>query len=310
MTTPQQPPPTTSTSTSPSPTPAARYGRVGIWSGVLRSDDESRRGEITEAAAELDELGYGTLWLGGNPGVEHAARVLAATKRVRVATGILSIWQHEAAAVAAQTAEVNAAHDGRFTLGLGVSHAVLADQYRRPYSAMVAYLDALDAAAPSVPPTDRVLAALGPRMLKLSRDRAAGAHPYLVTPEHTATARTTLGPDRLLAPELKVVLDPDLPRARETARGYLVHYLALPNYTASLTRLGFTDADYADGGSDRLIDATFALGSAEAIRARADEFFAAGADHLAVQVVTAHTGEDLPREEWRTLASALPLTSS
>ncbi|WP_419996390.1 LLM class F420-dependent oxidoreductase [Streptomyces boninensis] len=303
MTTPQQQPPT--------PSPALnRYGRIGIWSSILRSDDTSRRGELADAAAELDELGYGTLWLGASPGVEQAARVLESTKRARVATGILSIWQHEPATVAAQTAEANAAYDGRFTLGLGVSHAVLADQYRRPYSAMVAYLDALDAASPPVAPADRVLAALGPRMLELARDRAAGAHPYLVTPEHTATARTTLGADAVLAPELKVVLDPDIPRARSTARAYLSHYLALPNYTSSLTRLGFTEADYEAGGSDVLIDAVFALGSAEAIRARADEFLAAGADHLAVQVVTARTGEDLPREEWRRLAEALPLTTA
>ncbi|MQY13789.1 hypothetical protein SRB5_39440 [Streptomyces sp. RB5] len=285
-----------------------RFGRIGLWSSALRQDDPARRGEIAETAAELEELGYGTLWLGGSPGVEHAARILAATGRIRVATGILSIWQHEAPAVAAQYDAVNAEHAGRFTLGLGVSHAPLASAYNRPYAAMTAYLTALDDAALPVPPEGRVLAALGPRMLRLARERAAGAHPYLVTPEYVADARKQLGEGPLLAPELKVVMSSDLTEARATARAYLRYYLSLPNYTDNLRRLGFTDDDFAAHGSNRLIDSVFALGTPESIRARAQTFFQAGADHLALQVVTATPARDLPREEWRRLASVLELT--
>ncbi|BBJ42557.1 LLM class F420-dependent oxidoreductase [Streptomyces antimycoticus] len=259
-------------------------------------------------AAELDELGYGAIWLGGSPSPDQAGVLLDATSRITIATGILSIWDHEAAYVAERHAALNAAHDGRFLLGLGVSHSALAgERYRRPYTAMKEYLTALDSAPTPAPASQRVLAALGPKMLELSRDRATGAHPYLVTPEHTAKARDILGKDSVLAPELKVVLDTDLDRARATARGYLARYLALPNYTNNFLRLGFEDADFADGGSDRLISAMFALGDAEVIRARVDEFLAAGADHVAIQAVTDSPLADVPRAEWRTLAEALPL---
>jgi probable F420-dependent oxidoreductase len=173
---------------------------------------------------------------------------------------------------------------------------------------MQAYLSALDGAADPVPRQARVLAALGPRMLALSRDRAGGAHPYLVTEEHTAQARQVLGPDALLAPELKVVLDADLHSARDTAREYLRGYLAMPNYTSNLLRSGFTEDDLRDGGNDRLLDAVFALGDADAIAARVDAFLAAGADHVAIQVVSDDTRDRLPRETWRRLARTLPLS--
>ncbi|MEU7487046.1 LLM class F420-dependent oxidoreductase [Streptomyces sp. NPDC042319] len=287
-------------------------GTIGIWTGAYgarHSGDAERRAEIADAAAELDELGYGTLWLGGNPGVANAVPVLEATRNLRVATGILSIWEHEAAAVAAQFAEADAAFDHRFLLGLGVSHAQLADAYARPYSAMKDFLTGLDEAPVPVPAGRRVLAALGPKMLKLSRDRAAGAHPYLVTVEYTAQARAALGDDATLAPEHKVVLDTDFARGRQTARNYLSFYLAMPNYTNNLQRLGFTEEDFKDGGSDRLIDALFAIGDVDAVRRRTDDFLAAGADHVALQVVTADPLGDIPRAEWRRLAEALPLTS-
>ncbi|EYT78207.1 MULTISPECIES: LLM class F420-dependent oxidoreductase [unclassified Streptomyces] len=279
-------------------------GRYGVWSIGLRSEKADRRGAIAEAAAELEELGYGTAWLGGNSAPANAAPLLGATRTLTVGTSIQSIWQHDAGSSAAGFAELDAAHPGRFVLGLGVSHAKLAEQYRRPYSALVAYLDELDAA--KVPAGRRVLAALGPRTLELSRDRAAGAIPYLVTTEHTAQAREILGEGPLLAPELKVVLDEDPERARATARGYLAMYLQLPNYTDNFLRLGFTEDDVRDGGSDRLIDAVYAWGDEDRIRARVEEFLAAGADHLALQVVTGTTDPDeLPREEWRRLASLL-----
>ncbi|GHD89432.1 LLM class F420-dependent oxidoreductase [Streptomyces naganishii] len=281
-----------------------RVGRYGVWSIGLRSEDPARRGEIADAAAELEELGYGTAWLGGSSAPGNAAPLLEATSRLVVGTSIQSIWQHDAEASAAGFAGLESAHPGRFVLGLGVSHAKLAEQYRRPYSALVAYLDALDAAG--VPAGRRVLAALGPKTLELSRDRAAGAVPYLVTAEHTAQAREVLGEAPLLAPELKVVLDEDPERARTTARDYLAMYLALPNYTNNFLRLGFTEDDLKDGGSDRLVDAVFAWGDDARIRARVEEFFAAGADHVALQVVVAGAErESLPRQGWRRVAALL-----
>lgn len=286
-----------------------RWGRIGVWSAAWteeqRSGGEVLTGEFADAAAELDELGYGTLWLGGGPAVTYARPLLQTTSRMTVATGILSIWQHEAAEVAAQRAELERDFPGRFVLGLGVSHSRLAKDYAHPYTAMTEYLSALDSAAEPVPVRDRVLAALGPRMLALARDRAAGAHPYLVTPEHTARAREILGADAVLAPEFKAVLDTDPDRARAAARGHLDLYLQLPNYTSNLLRLGFTEDDFRDGGSDRLLDAVFAMGDETAIARRAAAYLDAGADHLAVQVVTGEPG--LPREQWRRLAAALPL---
>lgn len=283
------------------------FGRVGIWSSALhgsRTDDAGRKA-IAEAVAELEELGYGTIWIGGSPSPDDAAAVVAATRTVTVATGILNIWSHTAEEVAARIAAVDEAARGRFVLGLGVSHGPLVPQYARPYSAMVGYLDALDAATPPVEPGERVLAALGPKMLKLAADRALGAHPYLVTTEHTAEAREALGPDALLAPELTVVLDTDRDRARTTARNMLDMYLQLPNYTANLLRLGFAESDFADGGSVRLLDALFALGDAEHVTSRTREYLDAGADHVALQVLTADEGgSGLPRAQWRELAEA------
>lgn len=281
-----------------------RIGRYGIWSVGLRAEDPARRGELAEAAAELEELGFGAVWLGGSSAARHAVPLLEATGTLTVGTSIQSIWQYDAETSAASFAEVEAAHPGRFVLGLGVSHAKLADQYRRPYSALVAYLDALDDAG--VPAGRRVLAALGPKTLELARDRAAGAVPYLVTPEHTARAREVLGAGPLLAPELKVVLETDPARARSLARDTLAMYLALPNYTNNFLRHGFTEADLADGGSDRLVDAVFAWGDESRIRDRIDTFHQAGADHVALQIVTDAAERDtLPRDEWRRLASLL-----
>ncbi|MES9519904.1 LLM class F420-dependent oxidoreductase [Streptomyces capoamus] len=278
-------------------------GRYGIWSAELRSEDPERRGELDEAAAELEELGYGALWLGGNSTADHAAPLIGATRRIVVGTSIQNVWQQGAARTAASFAEVETAHPRRFALGLGVSHGPLVEGYSRPYTAMTGYLDELDKAG--VPAGRRVLAALGPKMLRLSRDRAAGAIPYLGTPEHTARAREILGEAPLLAPEFKVVLEADPARARETARAYLARYLGLPNYTDNFLRLGFSEDDIAGGGSDRLVDAVFAWGDEDRIRERVTAFHEAGADHVALQVVTPATGDTLPRQEWRRLAALL-----
>lgn len=276
-----------------------RVGRYGAWSIELRSEDPARRGELNEAAAELEELGYGAIWLGNNSTADHAAPLIGATRRVVVGTSVLNIWQQEAAATAAGFAEVESAYPGRYLVGLGVSHGPLVKEYSRPYAAMTRYLDELDQAGLAA--DSRVLAALGPKMLKLSGERAAGAIPYLVTPEHTARAREILGEGPLLAPELKVVLETD--PARALARDALAMYLTLPNYTDNFLRHGFTEADLAEGGSDRLIDAVFAWGDEDRVRDRIDTFHQAGGDHVALQLVTGTHSGRLPREEWRRVAA-------
>ena len=285
-------------------------GGVGVWSGALRY---GARDEIVEGAAELESLGYSALWFpdtGGEPSwLEAASTLLEATRSVVVATGILNLWTHDPAGTADGFARLSGAHPGRFLLGLGASHAAIVDRtepgrYQRPLAAMAAYLDALEVAEPPVPAEARVLAGLGPKMLTLARERAAGAHPYLTTPEHTQQAREILGADRLLAPEQRVVLETDRAAARELGRRHLEVYLRLPNYTNNLRRLGFTDDDLAGGGSDRLVDSLVAWGDEDTIARRVREHHDAGADHVCIQVVTADRRR-LPREGWRRLAPAL-----
>lgn len=279
-------------------------GRIGIWLGPHRVPDPAL---LPDAAAELEELGYGTFWLGGSPAhtLELPEALLRATRRLTVATGIASVWDGPAEALAARHHELGTAHPGRFLLGLGISHGPLVgDQYRHPYRKLVTYLDELDAAATPVPAAERVLAALGPKVLALAAHRAAGAHPYLVTPEHTRRARQILGDGPLLAPEQKVVLSTDPATARTLGREALSHpYLKLPNYLNNLRRLGFTDDDFADGGSDRLVDALVAWGDVDAIAARVDQHRGAGADHVAIQVLTERP--EVPLTAWRELAGAL-----
>ena len=257
-------------------------GRVGIWARELRFDPDPSA--IADAAAELEEHGWSALWIPDAGGDIFGAVdvLLDATRSVAIATGILNIWMQDPEEVARESDA--RWKSGRFVLGLGASHAALVEQYARPYSAMREYLDALDAATPPVPDGARLLAALGPKMVALSGDRAAGAHPYLVTAEHTRIAREILGPDAVLAPELGVVLDGDVARGRERAREHVADYLELPNYANSMRRMGFTEHDLRDGGSDRLVDAV--------------------ADHVCIQVV-GPMGQPLPRETWRQLAPVL-----
>jgi probable F420-dependent oxidoreductase len=284
-------------------------GRVGFWvSSRLFPDDGG--GEAARVAGELEALGIPALWLGGaSPDLELVSHLLRAGHRLVVATGIVSVWAESAAKLAANVARVATQHPDRFVLGLGVSHGPLVEgsgmRYLRPYEKMVAYLDELDAATPPVPKERRVLAALGPRMLRLAAERAAGAHPYLVTPEHTRRAREILGPGPLLAPEQKVVLETDPRRAREIGRAVVARYLQLPNYTNNLRWLGFTDEDLAGEGSDALVEALVAWGTPEDIEARVREHHAAGADHVAVQVLSNPDAAGLPHEQWRLLAPVL-----
>lgn len=280
-------------------------GRWGVWwSGSWRAAE----GATLDVAAELEDLGYTALWSSGgfDPGLApHFARLLAATERVTVASGIVSIWRAAPRDVAEAVAGLDARYPGRFLLGLGASHAPLAEDYARPYSHMVDYLDALDSTEPTVPQERRVIAALGPRMLALARHRTAGAHPYFVPVEHTARAREVLGQGVLLAPEVTVVLEEDPGTARQLARTFTTGYLGLPNYSNNLRSLGFTDDDLAGSGSDRLVDAVVCWGSLDAVTAHVRRHYEAGADHVCMQVVSASSRESFPLAEYRKLASTL-----
>lgn len=276
---------------------------MGVWWSATwrRADDGS-----IDVAGQLEGLGYGALWSSGGfePGLAgRFGHLLSATTRTTVASGIVSIWTTPPDEMARAVADLDARYPGRFVLGLGASHAPLVQNYARPLAHMVGYLDALDAAGPAVARDRRVLAALGPRMLELARDRAAGAHPYFVPVEHTARARTILGEGPLLAPEVTVVLEQDPTKARAVARAFTAGYLSLPNYADNLRSLGFGDDDLAGGGTDRLVDAVVAWGDVDAVATRIREHRAAGADHVCVQVLSAQ--DAFPLTAYRELAPAL-----
>jgi probable F420-dependent oxidoreductase len=290
----------------------ALIGRVGVWLGPISTLPAP---EERAAVQRIEEAGYGAVWFGETPtnreALTHAAILLGATERIGVATGIANIWARDASAAANGANTLNEAYDQRFVLGLGVSHApavkARGHEYDKPLSAMRDYVQAIAEHPYDAPPPRRpspvVLAALGPRMLELARDRAAGAHPYFVPPAHIARAREILGPEPVLAPEQVVVLEADAERAREIGRRHMAYYLQLPNYVNNLRALDFTAADVADGGSDRLVDAIVAWGDEPAIGARLSEHFDAGADHVAVQ---AYAGDGAEALRWlERLAPAL-----
>lgn len=288
-------------------------GPVGIWTGALEALEVPA---AREQVAALDEQGWDALWFGeayGREAFTAASIYLASSRRMAVATGIASIYGRDAVAANAAARTLEAAFPGRFVLGLGVSHAPLVERmrghsYGKPVAAMTEYLDALDAApylaagGTHAPP--RVLAALGPKMLDLSRDRAAGAHPYLVTPEHTATARELLGQGPLLAVEQAVVLSEDPDVVRRRAHWHLEIYTGLPNYRNSWLRQGFTQDDAVRGGSDRLKAALVVGGDEQAVLDRVQAHLDAGADHVCLQVL----GDDpfaVPAQDWARLAPAV-----
>ncbi len=273
-----------------------QFGTLGVW---------GHESQFTpELARQLEQLGYTGIWLGGSPGGDLAvvSSLLNATERITVATGIVNIWQDDPRTIAAAHRRITAEHPGRFLLGIGTGHPEATSDYKHPYQALVDYLDVLD--DEGVPKEERALAALGPKVLRLARDRTAGAHPYLVPPEHTVIARETLGAGVLLAPEHKVVLETDPERARAIGRPKVDKpYLGLVNYTSNLRRLGWGDADLASPGSDALVDALVAWGDASTVAARIRAHLDAGADHVPVQLLTEPDADPLPG--YRALAEQL-----
>lgn len=257
-----------------------------------------------EAAALAEALEFGAIWLGGSPRVSDLEPMLAATERIVVASGIANIWQYEPAEMAAEFHELDAKHPGRVLLGIGVGHPERTAQYVKPLTKAREFLDGLAHAPRPVPRSRMILAALGPKMIALGGERTLGAHPYFSPVEHTRFARQHLEGDALLAPEQALVIDDDPVRARAAARQYASFYLELSNYTANLRRMGWSDSDIADGGSDRILDALVPQGSADdaadVVRAQLD----AGADHVAIQTAGV---SGLPSEQWTALARALGL---
>jgi probable F420-dependent oxidoreductase len=252
------------------------FGRFGVWTFGAATPEQ---------AVEIEKLGYGAVWIGGSPAGDlgFAEPILENTETLQLATGIINVWAVPAEQAAESYHRIEDAYPGRFVLGIGIGHPEHTDEYRKPYDVLVEYLDALDAA--KVPTSRRVVAALGPQVLKLAAQRSAGAHPYLTTPEHTAQAHELIGNTVFLAPEHKVVLSTDAEAAREIGRKTVDFYLNLSNYLNNWKRLGFTDEDIAKPGSDKLIDAVVAHGTADDIAKRLNQHLEAGADHVTIQVL-------------------------
>lgn len=280
-------------------------GRVGVWTWPLVTAPASH---VRQAARAIEDMGYGALWFPesrGREAIALSAMLLAETSNIKVAPGIANIWARDANAAAGAAMALGEAWPGRFTLGLGVSHApsvgARGHEYARPLARMQEYLDAMESAILVGPepesPVPVVLAALGPRMLQLAAARTTGAHPYFVPVSHTVFAREFMGPDGYLAPEQAVVLETDPDRARALARGHMERYLLLDNYRNNLLRLGWTDSDLDGGGSDEVVDAVVAWGSAAAIGETIAAHHEAGADHVSIQVITESAGVPLPELE-------------
>ncbi len=290
-------------------------GRVGLWTFLF---DEHPTSRVRDLVQEIEDLGWPTLWRPESTGRDvlvASSIMLDATSRLIVASGIAQIYARHPVTTAAAQKTLSEAHNGRFLLGLGVAHAASVEgirklEYRTPYSDMVAYLEAMaeapyTAVEPAVKPP-MVLAALGPKMLKLSAEAADGAHPYFTPPEHTAMAREVLGQGPLLAPEQMVVIDGDLERARDVARVNMARYLRLPNYTNNLRRCGFTQTDI-DDVSDRLVDGIVACGDIDVTIDRVQQHLDAGADHVCIQVLVADNDLDATVRHWHDLAEAFNL---
>ncbi len=275
-----------------------QLGTFGVWIG--RTLEEQRYGE---AAALAQELGFGTLWLGGSPRLAKLRAMLEATDRIVIATGVVNVWQYQPAGLADEFNALEEAFPGRVLLGIGIGHPEATQEYSRPLASMGRFLDALAAAAVPVDPERMVLAALGPKMLDLSAARTLGAHPYFTPPAHTRFARERLGQGPLLAPEQAVVVSSgDRAAALQSARQYAGVYLGLSNYTASLERLGYSKQALAGGGSQEVVDEFVPQGSGDEVASAVRRHLEAGADHVCVQAVGA---AGVPEREWRELAAAL-----
>lgn len=276
-----------------------QLGRFGIWRGARQT--------TPEFAASIEQLGYTALWLGSSPDGDLAIAdgLLQATSTLSIGTSIVNMWKDDAAVVARSFARIEDRYPGRFVLGVGAGHREVTREYASPLEHLAAYVDTLH--SNGVPAQRIVLAALGPKVLRLAGERAGGAIPYLVPTEHTRLAREILGPEPLLAPEHKAVLSTDAEAARELGRARVRSpYLGLVNYTSNLRRLGYADSDLADGGSDALVDALVAHGSAGQVAARLSQHLAAGADHVCIQLLTEGDGDPVPG--YTDLASALGLS--
>ena len=301
--------------TDAAPTPPAPLAMppIGVWTGAL---DVVPAAQARELAVELEELGYGAVWLpevAGRDVFVHLALLLASTTKLVGATGIANIWGRDAVTMTGAAKGLAEAFPERALVGLGVSHQNLVEglrghNYDKPLSAMRTYLEKMDSspyiAMRPTTPMRRVLAALGPKMLELAGEKADGAHPYFVPPEHTAFARSTMGEGPLLCPEQAVLLETDPEKARAIGRSHTQIYCAQPNYVNNLKRLGFTDEDVAGGGSDKLVDAIVAWGSVDDVVTRVQAHFDAGADHVCIQAL-APTMREVPTDQWRELAPAL-----
>jgi probable F420-dependent oxidoreductase len=275
-------------------------GTYGVWTSYRAIGEEN----AGEAARLAQELGFGTFWLGGSPRLPTVRPLLDAADTLRVATGIVNVWAYDPVELTREYAALAPEFSDRLLVGIGIGHPEATSDYTRPLASMRAFLDGIDGAEAPIPVGRRALAALGPKMLDLCRERSAGAHTYFVPPEHTRAARERLGPDRLIAAEVACVLDTDAESARATARRYAQMYLGLRNYTGNLRDYGFTEDDIADGGSDRLIDTIVPHGTAAEVAAAARAHLDAGADHVCLQPVGV---QGVPRGEWTALASALDL---
>lgn len=279
-------------------------GTFGLWlSGRIWPKAEPH---ISDAAKLIESLGFTAVWLGSSAqDLAIPERILASTSTLVAATGIVNIWQSQPEVLAASHDRVTSAHPDRLLLGIGVGHRSMNESYQRPLAKLETFLDDLDAAVVPVPRRERIVAALGPRMLALAAARTLGSHPYLVPPEHTAAARGALGPSAVLAPEQKVLFCTDASEARRVARAALTGFLRLRNYVENLRRLGLEDEDFSGNGSDRFVDTTVAWGDESAVRRRLDEHLAAGANHVAVQVLSTRGSSSLPVDDWRRLADIM-----
>lgn len=293
-------------------------GRVGVFSVPLQV---TPRAQGVAFAGELEQLGYSTVWTGEGLGtremIANAAVLLAGTERIGFGAGIANIWARDAVTTVTATRTLMESFPGRFVLGLGISHREQIDPrghvYEKPLAVMRRYLDAMDSvpfvsplpnAAATTVPVPRILAALKPAMLRLSAERADGAHPYMTIAEHTARAREIIGPGKLLVPEQAFVLTDDPAEARRVGRAHMAWYLGVENFRNSLLWQGFTEDDLAGGGSDRMIDAIVAWGDEDVVRRRVKEHFDAGADHVCVQAVSVDP-LDLGIESYRRVAPAV-----